>query len=77
MQDSLSHHKLFHFHLSPFEFEKCGKEGKTLQKTWISQEGKELFRWNKKIFFTVFEGLSFDEKVKIWWKIADTSFNHG
>ena len=33
MQDSLSHHKLFHFHLNPFEFEKGGKEGKTLQKT--------------------------------------------
>ena len=27
-----------------------------------------------KTFFVVFEGLSFGEKIKIWWKIADTSF---
>ena len=26
------------------------------------------------MFFTVFEGLSFDEKIKISEKIADTSF---
>ena len=40
-----------------------------------SQEWKELFRWNKKkTFFIVFEGLSFEEKIKIWHKIADTSF---
>ena len=25
--------------------------------------------------FSVFEGLSFGEKIKIWQKIADTSFN--
>ena len=36
---------------------KRGEDGNT--KTWISQEWKELFRWNKKIFFIVFEGLSF------------------
>ena len=35
-------------------------------KIWISQEGKELFRWNKKKKFIFFEGLSFDEKIKIW-----------
>ena len=34
---------------------KTGKDGKT--KTWISQERKELFRWNKNNF-SVFEGLS-------------------
>ena len=28
-----------------------------------------------KIFFIVFKELSFDEKTKIWQKIADTSFN--
>ena len=33
-------------------------------KIWISRERKELFRWNKKHFFIVFEGLSFDEKLK-------------
>ena len=31
-------------------------------KIWISQEQKELFRWNKKAFFIVFEGLSFGGK---------------
>ena len=31
-------------------------------KIWISRERKELFRWNKKTFFIVFEGLSFGEK---------------
>ena len=31
-------------------------------KIWISQEWKELFRWNKKHFFIVFEGLSFGGK---------------
>ena len=33
-------------------------------KIWISRKGKELFRWNKKTFFIVFEGLP-----TIWWKI--------
>ena len=35
---------------SPFESGKCGKEGKKIIKIWISQERKELFRWNKKHF---------------------------
>ena len=30
----------------------------------------------KKAFFIVFKGLSFGEKIKTWFKIADTSFNH-
>ena len=41
-------------------------------KIWVSQEPKELFRWNKNI---VFEGLSLDKKIKVWYKIADTSFD--
>ena len=40
---------------------KGGEEKNT--KKWISQEGKELFRWTKK-HFSVFEGLSFGEKQK-------------
>ena len=32
------------------------------QKICISQEWKELFRWNKKTFFIVFEGLTYGEK---------------
>ena len=47
----------------PFESGKCGKEDEKLQITWIHQEWKELFRWNKK-HFSVFEGLSFGEKNK-------------
>ena len=42
---------------------------------WKSQEWKELFRWNK-AFFIVFEGLTFDEKIKKLIKIADTSFDN-
>ena len=33
-------------------------------KMWISRERKEFFRWNKKTFSIVFEGLSFGEKGK-------------
>ena len=40
--------------------------GRSSRKIWISQEPKELFRWNKKHFFIVFEGLSFSEQIKIW-----------
>ena len=36
------------------------KRGEDLNtKIWISREWKELFRWNKKTFFIVFEGLPF------------------
>ena len=42
------------------------RRGRSSQKIWISQEPKELFRWNKKHFFIVFEGLSFSEQIKIW-----------
>ena len=63
MQDSLSHHKLFHFHLSPFEFEKCGIEGKKLQK-FEYLEKEESFLDEIKNIFKVFEGLSFGGKIK-------------
>ena len=42
-----------------------GKDRNT--KTWISQERKKLFRWKKAVLI-VFEGPSFGEKRKIWWK---------
>ena len=41
---------------------KRGEEGNT--KILISWKQKELFRGNKKTFFTVFEGLPFGEKYK-------------
>ena len=43
------------------------KRGEDINKTiWIkkSREQKELFRLNKKVFFIVFEGLLFGEKIK-------------
>ena len=43
-------------------------------KFWISQEQKELFRWNKK-FFIVFEGLSFGEKWKFEKKYRTQALN--
>ena len=71
MQASSWHHKLFHFHLF-FWVWKLWKGRENFTKVWISRERKELLRWNKK-HFSVFERLSFGEKIKIWWKIADTS----
>ena len=67
MQDNSWHHKLFHFHLF-FSIWKVWKGRGKITKTWISREWKELFRWNKKHFFTVFEGLSFGKKIKLWKK---------
>ena len=43
------------------------KEGQKNKNLNISRT-KELFRWNKKHFSQFFEGLSFGEKIKIWWK---------
>ena len=43
---------------------KRGDDGNT--KIWISRERKELFGWNKKTFFIVFEGLLFGEKQKFY-----------
>ena len=63
MQDNLWHHKLFRFHLSPFEFEKCGIEGKKLQK-FEYLEKEESFLDEIKNIFKVFEGLSFGGKIK-------------
>ena len=49
MQANSWHHKLFHFHLS-FWIWKVWKGREKITKIWISQERKELFRWNKKYF---------------------------
>ena len=40
--------------ICPFEFGKCGKEGKKITKIWISQEREGLSRWNKKNIFDSF-----------------------
>ena len=72
MQTNSWHHKLFHLHLFFWIWKVLKQKGK-ITKIWISRDWKKLFRWNKK-HFSVFEGLSFGEKIQIWWKIANTSF---
>ena len=47
-----------------FESGKCGKEGKKLQKFEYLENKKSFLDEIKKIFI-VFEGLSFNEKIKI------------
>ena len=59
--------------ICPFESGKCGKEVKKLQKFEYLKNKKSFLDEIKNILI-VFEGLSFDEKIKNWWKIADTSF---
>ena len=51
--------------ICPFECGKCGKEGKKLQKFEYLENKKSFLDEIKKTFFIVFEGLSFDEKIKI------------
>ena len=46
-----------------FESEKYGKEGKKLQK-YEYLDNEKSFLDEIKTFFIVFEGLSFDEKIK-------------
>ena len=72
MQNNSWNYKLFHFHLSFWTWLVWKRRAK-ITKTWISRERKEPFRWN---FFIVFQGLSLGEKIKIWWKISDTSFKY-
>ena len=52
---------------------KSGKEEEKIQKFEYLENEKSCLD-EIKTFFTVFEGLSFGEKIKIWLKIADTSF---
>ena len=54
--------------ICPFESRKCGKTGKKLEK-FEYLENKNSFLDEKKVFFKVFEGLSFAEKI------ANTNFN--
>ena len=48
--------------ICPFESGKCGKEEENYKNLNISRMKR---RWNKKTFFTVFERLSLDAKIKI------------
>ena len=54
---------LFQFHLALW-IRKCRKEGKNT-KTWIFQEWKELFRWNKKHFPEFLKSLLLVKNKKI------------
>ena len=59
--------------ICPFRCRTCGKQGERLQK-FEYLENKESFLDEiiKKII--VFQGLWFGKKIKIWQKIADTSY---
>ena len=50
--------------MCPFESGKCGKEGKRLQKIKYLENKKSFLDEMKNIFHS-FEGLSFDEEIKI------------
>ena len=70
MQANLWHHKIYDIinystSICRFESEKCGKKGKKLQKFEYLKNEKTFLDEIKNIFI-VFEGLSFDEKIKIW-----------
>ena len=77
-----SWHKLFHFHLS-FESGKFGDKGKKT-KIWISREGKEVLRWNKKHFSWFLKGYNLvKNKKNVFILISNThkqntrSVSHG
>ena len=55
-----------------FEFGKCGKERKKLQK-FECLENKMSFLDKILKNSAVFKEISFGEKIEIWWKIADTN----
>ena len=59
-------HDIINYSTSIFSFEsgKCGKDEEKVQK-FEYLENEELLKWNKN-HFSVFEGLSFGEKIKIW-----------
>ena len=66
MQANSWHHKLFHFRLS-FWIWKVWKGREKIQK-FEYPENRKSFIDEIKTFFTVFEGLLFDEKKKNWQK---------
>ena len=70
-------HDIINYSISiyPLASGKCRKEGKKLPKSEYL-ENEKSFLDGIKNFFIVFEGLSFGEKIKIWWKIAARSFNY-
>ena len=51
--------------ICPYESGKCGKEDKKWQKFEYLENEKSLLD-EIKPFFTVFKGVSFGEKIKIW-----------
>ena len=72
MQANSWHLKLFHFNLF-FWIWKVWKGIEKIKKIEHLEKEKS-FLDEIKTFFTVFEGLSFGEKIKIWEKIVGTSF---
>ena len=45
-------------------------------KIWLSQERKELSKWNKKIFFLVSQVLTFRQTKQTIKNVADTAFKN-
>ena len=52
MQANSQQHKLFHFHIDPFESGKCRKEGIELQKCEYLGNQKNFFEEKKNIFYS-------------------------
>ena len=50
-------------HIKNYSISICLFEPGKSTKIWISWKQKQIFRWNQK---TVFEGLSFGEKINTW-----------
>ena len=61
-------HDLINYSTSTCSFEsgKCGREEEKLQKFEYLENEKSFLDEKKKTFCTVFEGLLFSEKIKIW-----------
>ena len=76
MQANSWHHKFFHFHLPFWIWKVWRARGKILKFEYLENEKSFLNKIKNIVFhsFIIFEGLSFDGKIKIWPKIADTSF---
>ena len=64
MQANSWHHKLFHFHFFFWIWKKWKGRGKITKNEYL--ENEKSFLDEIKNIFTVFEGLSFGEKIKIW-----------
>ena len=73
MQANSWHHQFTS--ICPFESGKCRKEEEKIQKFEYLKNEKSFLDEIKNIFQFLKGYHLLGEKIKIWWKIADTSFN--